>query len=101
MPLVSPRSSCWRTVVTTGTGGERGLFAAELGDELELAVLDRVAAHDGHGRVAVLGEVEGTERAVLGVVRLDRLDDGQAILLVAALDRVERDLRGDVAVDRV
>src|SRR5437868_2222388 len=94
MPFVRPTTSCWRTVSNPA-------LLAEERDELELAVLDDVAAHDLQRRVAVLVERPGPERAVHLLRVGDRLAHGLAVLLAGLGERVERHLGGDVAIDGV
>src|SRR4026209_2722903 len=77
------------------------LLATEHGRELELSVLDDVAAHDLERGVAVLVEAPSAEHAV-GLLRLgDCLNHRCAVLLSGAAQRIDGHAGCDVTVGRI
>src|SRR5688500_10308218 len=96
VPAVSPLMICCRRIIGGGGSGgrelDRSLVLAENGDERELAVLDRVAAHRAQRGVAVLVERPLAEHAVEVLQRRPRDPDRLAVLLAGPADRLERHL---------
>src|SRR5262245_34107849 len=96
VPVVKPLISCWRKI---SIGLE--LVLAQHGHELELAGLDRVAAHRSQRRIAVLVERPLAERPVKVRDRQRGGADRVPVLLARATDALERDLAALVPVDGV